>query len=195
MKWPERVQAIVVSLTHGISHGADDEVRRGATLKIAQQCRFELGPRWGHKRADPGRPPSADVFAYKDEAIFVGWDWSVPSGVANFPESIDLSGQVFIEVEPVNHLNIETGPVTPPGDTNDDTILDALAELKKTLSAVQAELARLDILTSNLEIDRLAHIRDIQEIKAELAKPLRVEGKTNNRVYHDHVVNLEVKRG
>lgn len=116
--WPARVQEIVDALAAGVPHSAPDEVRREVTKRIAEQVRHELGPNWGWKRADPGRPLSTDVFA--TQFPFVGYDWSVPSGVAQFPTAIDLTGQVFVPVEPVNHLGLATRPppdvVNPPVD-------------------------------------------------------------------------------
>lgn len=113
--WPPRVQEIVDQLAAGVSHSAPDDERREVTRKIAEQVRFELGPNWGWKRADPGRPLSTDVFAMRSP--FIGWDWSVPSGIAQFPEAIDLAGQVFVEVEPRNHLGMTPpDPGTPVAD-------------------------------------------------------------------------------
>jgi hypothetical protein len=153
MKWPDRVQQIVNVLAAGVSHSAPDEVRRATTEKIAQQCRFELGPNWGWKRADPGRPLSTDVFCTREP--FVGWDWSIPSGVAEFPESVDLTGQVFVEVEPVNHLGTVPDPGTPPPDpgTPDTrelrmlltTALVSLEELKATVGMLSGLLASLQM--------------------------------------------------
>ena len=112
MTWPDRVQQIVNTLAAGVAHDAPDELRRATTMKIAQQCRYELGPNWGTKRADPGRPLSADVIC--TQSPFVGWDWSVPTGIAQFPDSLDLTGQVFVLVEAVDHLGVGQPPVPPP---------------------------------------------------------------------------------
>mgnify|MGYP001595229896 CR=1 FL=1 len=114
MIWPPRVQEIVNLLAVGpdAAHSAEDEKRRAITRKIAEQCRLELGPNWGTKRADPGRPPSADVVS--TQSPFIGWDWSVPGGVAQFPESIDLAGQTFVAVEPINHLAPAPVPAPEP---------------------------------------------------------------------------------
>ena len=63
--WPPRVQEIVDQLAAGVAHSAPDEERRAVTQRIAEQARFELGPNWGTKRADPGRPLSTDVIAMR----------------------------------------------------------------------------------------------------------------------------------
>jgi hypothetical protein len=181
MKYPERVQEIVEKLASGVPHDAEDDLRRSVTRKIAEQCRFELGPEWGHKRADPGRPPSADVFAFQssDSPLFVGWDWSIPGGVATFPDSIDLTGQVFIEVEPINHLE-EPVPVPPPAD------------LERRVARIEAFIDQFNKILPQAaqEIDNR-----FEEIARELARPLSVSGKTSSSAWHSHSVQLEIKRG
>ena len=140
MTWPDRVQQIVNQLALGVEHDAPDEQRRAITQKIAEQCRFELGPNWGWKRADPGRPLSTDVFCTKEP--FIGWDWSIPSGIASFPSSIDLTGQVFVTVQPVNHLDIpDTVPTRPTPGTPD---------LEARLKAIEAELALVRLSLAKL---------------------------------------------
>lgn len=121
MKLPERVRVIVFALYErhkDLAHG-DDDARRQLARKIAEQVRFELGPNWGHKSADPGRPPSKDAIAFKDGTIFVGWDLFNGATRVPFadPESIDLTGQHFIDVSPgVNHLGVSQPPVDSPVD-------------------------------------------------------------------------------
>ena len=145
MIWPTRVQAIVNALAEllpelvfqmvdGERVSAPDESRRQLTGMVAAQCAFEQvgGFRWGTKRADPGRPLSADTIAI--DTPFVGWDFQLPAGqIAQWPESIDLTGQVFVPVEPVNHLSVPPflpvpEPTPPPTDAL-EAILQALAEL------------------------------------------------------------------
>lgn len=152
-KWPDRVQEIVDIMGYGrIWYNAPDEERRAQTRRIAEQCRFELGPNWGHKRADPGRPPSADVFCTQDP--FIGWDWSIPDGVAKFPESINLAGQVFIEVEPINHIGAVPVPEptpTPPPPVDLAPVLAAIDALHTDFRESFAEvLATLDNIEARL---------------------------------------------
>lgn len=135
MKWPDRVQAIVEALAaaHRDLQFGDDVARRRLTMLFAEQCCFELGSNWGTKRADPGRPLSADVICTRDP--FVGWDTQIAGGViAQFPESIDLAGQVFVPVEPANHLGAGE-PASPP---------PASADLAARLEAIEQILARMD---------------------------------------------------
>jgi len=110
MKWPSRVQEIVSEIARRNSSLLipDEESRRKLTLMFAQQCRFELGSNWGTKRADSGRPLSKDTICTRNP--FIGWDTQIGGSVitvAEFPDSVDLTGQVFVEVEPINHLEFE----------------------------------------------------------------------------------------
>src|SRR3990167_461830 len=144
MRWSDRTQVIVNTLAglHPELVQGDDEARRRLTGLFAEQCRFEFGSAWGRKRYGGG-PPSADVVAYKENSIFVGWDTQLSGGViAQFPDSIDLSldpEQKFIEVEPINHLGADPvpGPEPPPnGDL--DTILQAIDDLRDLITSAHS---------------------------------------------------------
>ncbi len=168
-KWPERVQQVVETLAAGVAHDAPDEVRRATTRKIAEQCRYELGPNWGTKRADPGRPPSADVVC--TSAPFEGWDWSVPGGVASYPDSMDLAGQVFIVVEPKDHIGV--GPVVPKPDIPPVPSFD-LAPL----------IARIETLEKAVLL-----------LAEQASKPRRAVGRTGTNFYHSHPIDVEIING
>lgn len=133
MTWPLRVQEIVNVLAAGVGHIAPDDLRRATTMRIAEQCRFELGSNWGTKRYTWTHPLSTDVIC--TQSPLVGWDWSVPAGIAQFPESIDLRGQIFVPVDPVDHLGAPPGPVPlPPAPSSDLTqVLNELSALKSLL--------------------------------------------------------------
>ena len=122
---PPRVQQIVRALHErhrALSAGTDDQRRQLARM-IAEQARFELGPTWGSKRADAGRPPSKDAVAQRQpDGKLLGWDLfngATREPHAN-PSSIDISGQVFIDVSPgVDHLgavfaDLPSEPPPPP---------------------------------------------------------------------------------
>lgn len=190
MKWPARVQQIVDTLAAGIAHSAPDEERRAATQKIAEQCRFELGPKWGWKRADPGRPLSTDVFCTREP--FVGWDWSVPDGVAQFPESIDLAGQVFVEVEPKNHLGGEPLPGEVP--PNPGTPQPELGELTARVKALELRVdAQQELIDEQGRQLKELWLR-VARAETEIAQPLKVIGRTGDKYAHSHPVNLDVVR-
>jgi len=144
MRYPDRVQGIINELAAknpDLVRG-DDEARRQLTRFIAEQCRFELGPNWGTKRASETRPLSADVVCMQNP--FVGWDTQIAGGtIAQFPESIELAGQVFVPVDPVQHL--------PASDSPPDSVL----QLQKQIEAIRARLDRLEreVLRSGDRVD------------------------------------------
>jgi hypothetical protein len=74
----------------------------------------------------------------------VGWDTQIAGGtIAQFPGSIDLTGQVFIAVEPVQHLAAANVPSDP------------LLEIRQQIDAVCARLDRLEreVLRSGDRVD------------------------------------------
>ena len=120
MNLPGRVNTIINELYNRntvLAKGSDDD-RRALTMKIVQQICYEFGPKWGTKRADPGRPPSKDSIAYLDGSTLWSYDWQ--NGSTRAPHVpmgrlIDITGQVFIPVTPTNHLKDENKPpVVPP---------------------------------------------------------------------------------
>ena len=180
-KWPSRVQEIVEEMAgYRDWYAAPDEDRRARTQAIAEQCCFELGDNWGHKRADPGRPPSADVFC--TASPFEGWDWSVPGGIAQFPDSIDLTGQTFIKVDPINHLGVAEPPESEPPDPIElNEVWDAIEGLQAQINDVRNDIAEIH--------------QAIGMVVAILQQPMKVTGQTGRSAYHSHSFTGEVKRG
>lgn len=152
MQWPNRVQDILDALAAKfpeLTNRSNDESRREFTMRFAQQCRFELGPSWGTKRAAQDRPLSADVICQQTiNGAFVGWDWSVPTGIARFPESMDLIGQIFVPVVPFDFLGEVPSQLfsTPP-----QIDLGPLIELTGKLVDVEQSLALLASTIRRLE--------------------------------------------
>jgi hypothetical protein len=108
MQLPDRVKEIITILADRFPdlRKGDDDQRRALTLKFAQHIRFELGESWGTKRAGEGRPPSKDTIARMFEGKLYGAD--VINGSTRepqFPDMEELPGQLFITVDPVNHLD------------------------------------------------------------------------------------------
>lgn len=98
----------------GLAHGSDED-RRMVTLFLAQQLRFELGPGWGTKKAGLASSQSKDAIAYTLEETDPShpmdvWDWQ--NGATRAPQvqvydpptRPNVTGQVFIQVVPTNHL-------------------------------------------------------------------------------------------
>lgn len=97
----------------------DDEGCRAWTRQVAEQLAWSFSSEgWGHKQASASRPPSTDVVATR--APFVGYDLITEQGRASqqvnyHPGTIPLDGQVFIAVNPTNHLGgTPPGPPLPP---------------------------------------------------------------------------------
>lgn len=117
MQYPERVQKIIDALwaSHRDLANGDDDQRRALTLLISQQIRFEKGPSWGTKSAGAGRPPSKDTIVEQWGETLLGWDWQ--NGTTRqpnqYPASQDLTGQIFIAVDAIDHLGVSAPPALP----------------------------------------------------------------------------------
>jgi hypothetical protein len=136
-------------------------------MLIAQQIAFEFGLSWGTKRADPGRPLSKDAIALKQfDGTILAWDLFNGTTRVPFdnPSSIDISGQTFVPVQPVNHLSDVTvpdvPPVTPPVQPD---------------SNIQLLLAAMEVLVTRVE---------------QLEKRLNVPIRTTTDFYHSHYVKI-----
>lgn len=136
---------------------ATDEGCREWTGRLAEQFRFSFGPSWGWKRADPYRPLSNDVIAYRSNDSFLGYDVILGAGAAGArvvidPDPIDLAGQVFVVVEPVDRLgtgNTVPVPTPEPGDckfqpTDLSAVLARLEALEVRQTAVEAAIDDMD---------------------------------------------------
>ena len=111
MKLPDHIFAVVravhaanLSLANG-----DDDQRRSLQKKIVETAvaRFP-GQGWGWKSAGQGRPPSKDAIANNklQQGHLLGWDCF--DGGTRQPAQGDselIDGQVFIELQGIDHLN------------------------------------------------------------------------------------------
>lgn len=143
MKWPDRVQEIVnvlVAANQDLAHG-DDNDRRALTLKIAQQCCYELGFLWGTKKADPYRPPSKDAIAYNGGVLTC---WDTLNGTTRepnqYPEGEEIPDQVFIPVEPYNHI----GEIPDDNGDDDMDLTEINAKLDRILRQQEMFLKFID---------------------------------------------------
>lgn len=167
MTFPQRAYAIVVALAskHPELAAGNDTQRAKLTRMMAEQIRFELGPKWGHKSASPTRPPSADGIAAQEGGRLYVWDWQhgttrailVRPGQAGE----DITGQHFIDVSPgKNHLGEPIPPVepaptpgTPPTPDPPPLPLDVTAIIAKVQEIVFG--LRADVQTLTTELRRL----------------------------------------
>jgi len=107
--WTDRHQACLDQYAAAFGLPAlDGESARTWTRMLAEQFLFTFPKeQWGTKRADSARPPSTDVICTKKP--FYGYDVLISQGapgqaLAHHPEAINLEGQIYIAVEPVDHL-------------------------------------------------------------------------------------------
>jgi hypothetical protein len=193
MQLPESVQAIVnvlygqnVALARG-----DDDQRRVLTKLIVEQVVFaHPGQGYGWKAASETRPPSKDGIARQVNGQLIGWDlFNGGTREPNQrPESIDLTGQWFIQVAGVDHLGIgptPLPPVTAPPPSDD-------------LATLRAELARLtaQVADHTGQIASLTVRMYQQEVKPVTIPKLKVTGRTTTAALtwkpHSHEIDLEV---
>jgi hypothetical protein len=151
MDCPPRLIAIAQALLAqnvGLLTGSDDQSRLFIRL-VAEQAAFELGPAFGLKSAGPGRPQGPSQIAYTGEAQFGGWR-VVDAGRVILPNPPwqSFADQVFIRVDPIDHLKIsETGPPprsdpqAPPVDVEQiAAILARLDTLERIVTGLAAQL-------------------------------------------------------
>lgn len=114
----------------------DDDKKRAWTKLTAEQFCFLYGIHWGTKKSGPYNPQSTDVIAYDDNGRLIGWDIiNGNSGLLQFNESEDMTGQIFIPVTGTNHLGEPNpGPEQPPPPDNSDEVLIQLAQLRDQLA-------------------------------------------------------------
>lgn len=116
--WTEKEQLLLERFDAAFPAPHDDNNCRIWTKQLAEQFAYTFpAAGWGTKSGGNGRPPSTDVICTR--APFVGYDVLVSQGtpeqsLAKYPEPLDLSGQTFIPVSPVNHLGAAPVPVPPP---------------------------------------------------------------------------------
>lgn len=131
-----------------------EERARQWSIKFAEQVAFDVPNQgWGMKRADPNRPISKDTISRLADGRLLIWDLLTGTGTGSprpvdNPESEDITGQVFVQVTPTNHLKGFMGPVVVSGDPASQAqpspselaqVVDHLAAMRKTLDAMLEE--------------------------------------------------------
>lgn len=200
MKLPESVKEIrrrflekfpVPQIHEGMANESgehfEQRVREWTTM-FAEQVRYLLPDGgWGCKNAGGGRPRSKDVLAHinREDGKLIGWDLFIGTGtgrpqLAEDPDSMDLTGQVFEPVNPVNHLATTdvtipepTIPAPPVGNPPTREVLERLASIEAVLGGM------LEVM--NLFNDRLRDLRVVVD---------RVEANQEQLVYQGSVCRL-----
>ncbi len=158
MELPTRVQEIIDEMykkNKQLAFKEDDQ--RTLSRLIAEQIVFETkDDRWGVKSAALNRPQSPSNIAFNGgELIAFRWldgDGSIsgiPFGVAHPPVVQSIPGQIFIPVNPYNHLGLLTSspsPSTPPIPNT----AEGQNEVKITLSQILTEVKQSQIQFASL---------------------------------------------
>lgn len=163
MQLPEAVKQIrsrfigAFPIPQGMPGEEFEERARQWTIKFAEQVAFDVPHQgWGMKRADPNRPISKDTISKLEGGRLLIWDLLTGTGTGtprpvDNPESEDITGQLFVEVTPTNHLKGVAPPATtltsdsrtvapPPMAESDAAQMVAhLAAIRTTLEAILKE--------------------------------------------------------
>src|SRR5947199_2842979 len=97
-----------------------DDGQRQLARMVAEQVRFSTGDKnWGVKAAGPNRPQGPSQIAYNTPGgPLVCWRWldgvnaGKENGVLSNPVFLDITGQLFISVDPINHLVEQQEPTS-----------------------------------------------------------------------------------
>lgn len=157
-----------------LNRGTDDQ-RREFALKVAQQFAFSFpGEGWGSKSAGPGRPPTKDAVARQHDGVLEGWDLvDGTSREVTCTTHLDLTGQIFLAVTPLNHLG--TGGTTDPPPPPPQPSGAATADLQQQQLAILLQI--LGKLDAQLEAQRLqtaALAAAVQDLKAQIAAGVKI---------------------
>lgn len=163
MKLPDSVKAIrsryvaAFPIPTGAPGEQHEENVRQWSIRFAEQVAFEQGPQWGMKRADPNRPISKDTIALNDGRLLI-WDLLLGTGTGNprlldDPDSEELVGQVFVVVQPKNHLGTPqqpppvppTPPPAPCPPVDLSAVINGLAEIRSEQAAQRALIEALKL--------------------------------------------------
>lgn len=200
MKYSARIQEILNTLyarNLPLAYGTDEQ-RRSLTQLIIEQVVFEFPTgQYGSKRA-VGGAQSKDVLAQQLPDRLIGWDLfnGTTREPNQFPENIELPGQIFISIQGVDHLNLVIdAPANPPpvGKTE-------IQRLQEVVSRLSQEVLELKTQQSHMQAD-IQELRTAPVIPAsvdtalltELLKQYGVEGKTERDMLgFQHKVRLRL---
>lgn len=197
MRVPDRVYQIAIAFYYlhpDLAHGTDDQ-RRELTRLIAEQVRFELGEWWGRKQADWTRPVSKDAIAFREVlGRMFSWDWQNGDTRAPNPpgEMEDVTGQVFVPVDPIDHLSATPGPSSPippmPIPTPDPS-----SDLLVRLVALEQSHVELGVKVESIR-QQLEQFHETDKtlgvLITRLGKPLEV--RVGRALLHSHSASVKI---
>ena len=170
---------------------------RAWTRSLAEQIVFSTNDRsWGCKNAGGGRPQSKDAIAHQVGGKLFGFDLlfgvgtGSPSLVPN-PSGEDITGQVFMPVDPVDHIGGGSAPgttVAPPPD-------DLAARVAALEAAVKAADSQIDD-ARRTAAEALAAAQDaVRQAQAAIAKmgTLRAKGPVDLPVIVENLTRARAK--
>jgi hypothetical protein len=184
----------------------DDEKQRQLTTLIGEQFAFTFGLSWGNKKrtglSDDFRSKDSIAVQEDDGTISVwdmfssGLDILVHDGdlpVAGSHANLPPSEAVFIPCEPKNHLggNPLPGETPEPPSADLEARVESLEDFRATQRIVNEQTRDADDLRGR----QIAVLTErIAKLEADVAKPLRVVGRTGDKYAHSHPIALEVQR-
>jgi hypothetical protein len=152
MNLPHAVKALLAAyavkfpVPQGDPGDAHEERCRQWSIGFAEQCAYTFPDAvYGVKRATPDRPISKDSLANNKVAL-VSWDLLLSAGsgkpvLADEPAFHSIPEQIFVEVEPKNHLGaavpvpVPTPTPTPvPVPCQCGEVIELLAEMRLEIS-------------------------------------------------------------
>jgi hypothetical protein len=163
---PQVLELIKQVYAANMSLATTDDGQRQLAKMVAEQVVFSTGDtNWGVKSAAPGRPQGPSQIAYNSTSgQLLCWRWldgpnaGKPNGVLDSPIFLDITGQNFIPVGPVNHLQAPTpdAPIPPPQPNSDsksitDQLITIGADIVNLAHAVSDMREELDAISAKLD--------------------------------------------
>jgi len=195
MKWDPRIQEILNTFAaqHPEMVADDTGPRMRLNTMFVEQVVFEFGSTYGMKSAGTGRPLSTETLARQDPGgRLLGWAWENKHNgeVDQFPESEDITGQIFSAVAPVNHLGVNKPPENraPGGTTSADGSVEKKLDL--VLANQEAIAARLTKIESQLSRQEAVLAKPANQ-ESSLMALLKQADDANERRYLDLVAHFD----
>ena len=152
MQIPQKVKDNIRALyerNKPLARGTDDD-RRALMKLINEQNRFDLGPSWGWKSADPGRPPGKDAIAHAEHGnagdVWVADVFSGSTREPSIPDEMELTNprQNFIAVEPIQHIPPPADDLKARPDSFESSLQQHVQALEERVERVERRLQALE---------------------------------------------------